>query len=194
MKTITFLMVALLACMAVKAQIQVRQIGKVHYSVIPSNADITLRNDSIAAEVNNYIVRNATKNFPDVLLYITDQNLQNNLSNFEQVLVYYQKYQGEFFNRYDNIYGYGDSHIGITLSLFKNHGSKAMAAIKYAIDNFQNLRQTEKRLSKKKKKGMLTDEDLEIFNWGKKQKSANHWEYPLFVQLAFASAGLPTCA
>ena len=96
MKKIILLVFVVLMCLFANAQIKVKQIGKVHYSIITSNEALKLRNDSIAMQVNDYIAKHASKSFPDVLLYINDQDPQSNLSNFEQVLVYYQKYEGEF--------------------------------------------------------------------------------------------------
>jgi len=163
MKKISLILIFILTCSSIIAQVQVKQIGKVHYTVIPSNEFVSHRNDSIAKAMNDYIQQNAAKNFPDVLLYILDSNPNSELTNFQEVLVYYQKYQGEFFNQYDNYYGYSKEHMGINLSLFKNHYQKGMDAIKYAVDNFRKLKKKEKRLSKKKKNDILTDEELKSF-------------------------------
>lgn len=160
MKKLSLILIFILNCLSIIAQVQVKQIGKVHYTVIPCNEFVSLRNDSLAKAMNDYIQQYAVKNFPDILLYVSDQNPESKLSNFEQVLVYYQKYQGEFFTQYNNYYGYNKEHICIDLSLFNNHYQKGMKAIKYAVDNFRNLKKKEKRLSKKKKDNILTDEDL----------------------------------
>lgn len=161
MKKIVLIVVVILVSLFANAQITVKQIGKVHYSIFAGNEALKLRNDSIAAQVNDYVTKHAPKKFPDVLLYLYDQEPQSNLSNFEQVLVYYQKYEGEFFHKYDNVFVYKKAHIGIDIALFENHGIKAISAIKYAIDNFKKLKKNEKRLSKKG--DALIDEDLETF-------------------------------
>lgn len=163
MKNLSLIVVFILICTSVTAQIQVKQVGKVHYTIIPSNEIVSRRNDSIAIAINNYVQQHAGKNFPDILIYILDANPDSELTNFQEVLVYYQKHQGEFFNQYNNYYGYDKEHIGISLSLFKNHYQKGMEAIKYAVSNFRKLKKKEKRLSKKKKQDMLTDEDLKSF-------------------------------
>ena len=163
MKKLLLIVVYILTCMSVIAQIQVKQVGKVHYTVIPSNKIVSQRNDSIAKALNDYIQQYAAKKFPDVLLYMLDSNPDSELTNFQEILVYYQKYQGEFFNQYNNYYGYNKEHIGIDLTLFNNHYQKGMEAIKYAVDNFRKLKKKEKRLSKKKKGNILTDEDLKSF-------------------------------
>lgn len=163
MKNLSLIVIFILTWTSVTAQIQVKQVGKVHYTVIPSNEIVSQRNDSIAKAINDYVQQHAVKNFPDILLYINDQNPESELSNFQEVLVYYQKYQGEFFKQYDNYYAYDKPHIGISLSLFKDHHQKGMEAIKYAVVNFKKLKKKEKHLSKKKKLDMLTDEDLKSF-------------------------------
>jgi mevalonate pyrophosphate decarboxylase len=163
MKTLFLGLIFILTCTAVIAQIQIKQIGKVHYVIIPSNKSVSQRNDSIAKTMNDYIQQHAVEDFPNVLLYINDQNSESKLSNFEQFLVYYQKYRGEFFNKYNNVYSYNKEHIGIDLSLFRNHYQKGMEAIKYAVSNLKKLKKEEKRLSKKNKRDMLTNADLKSF-------------------------------
>lgn len=163
MKNLSVILIFIFTCKSVIAQIQIKQIGKVYYTIIPSNESVSQRNDSIAKAINEYIEQSDVKNFPDILLYINDQNPESKLSNFEQVLVYYQKYQGEFFNKYDNVHGYQKEHIGINLSLYKNHYQKGMESVKYAVNNLKKLKKKEKRLSKKQKRDMLTDEDLKSF-------------------------------
>jgi len=161
MKKIQLTVAAILFCIVANAQVQLKQVGKIRYYVVPLNESVALRNDSIANAINDYITQYAPKKFPDVLLYITDQNSQSNISNFEEVLVYYQKHRGEFFEK--DILIYDKEHIGISLSLFKNHYQKGMEAIKYAVSNFKKLKKKEKRLSKKKRNDSLTDEDLKSF-------------------------------
>lgn len=163
MKNLSLVIVFILTCKLVTAQIQVKQVGKVHYTIIPSNEIVSRRNDSIAIAINNYVQQHAGKNFPDVLIYILDANPNSELTNFQEVLVYYQKHLGEFFNQYNNYYRYEKEHIGISLSLFKDHYKHGMEAIEYAVNNFKKLKKKEKRFSKKKKKDMLTDEDLKSF-------------------------------
>ncbi|WP_147323472.1 hypothetical protein [Chitinophaga silvatica] len=163
MKKLIFVLLFIFIHVFVTAQITVKHIGKVYYYTISSNKVISQRNDTIAMSVNSYIQRYAKKDFPDVLLYINDQDPKNKLSNFEQVLVYYQKYKGEFFNKFDDIYSYPNAHIGIELSLFRNHYQKGMEAIKYVVSNLKKLKKEEKRLSRKNKRGVLEEEDLKCF-------------------------------
>lgn len=164
MRKIILVLILTCICTSVNAQIQVKRIGKVHYTIIPSNEFVTKRNDSIANALNDYIQENSMGNFPEVLLYITDQSFVTNLTDFEQILVYYQKYLGEFFEKYDNRYLYEGEHIGISLSLSKNHYIKAMLAIEYAVKNLKKLKKEEERLAHKKRKDKLTDKNLERFN------------------------------
>jgi hypothetical protein len=161
MKNIYLTVTVILSFTLVNAQVQVRQTGKVHYFVVPFNEPLALRDDSIAHHINDYIAKKAPKNFPDILLYITNQNPKSSISNFEEVLVYYQKYRGEFFEK--DILIYDKEHIGISLALFKNHYQKGMEAVKYAVSNFKKLKKKEKRLSKKKNNDTLIDEDLKSF-------------------------------
>lgn len=79
MKKIILLVFVIVMCLFVNAQVKVKQIGKVHYSIINSNEAIKLRNDSIARQVNDYITKHTSKGFPGVLLYINDQDPQSNL-------------------------------------------------------------------------------------------------------------------
>lgn len=161
MKRIQLTVFVILLSLVTNAQVQVRQTGKVHYYVVPFNESLTLRDDSVAHAINDYIIKHAPNNFPDVLLYITDQNPQSTISNFQEVLVYYQKYQGEFFEK--GVLTYGKEHIGISLALFKNHYQHGIHAVRYAISNLKKLKKKEKRFSKKIKNETLSNEDLKSF-------------------------------
>ncbi|NLR67493.1 hypothetical protein HGH92_24525 [Chitinophaga varians] len=163
MEKLIFVLFLAMAFLDAPAQITIKQIGKVHYAIVPANKPVSLRNDTIAQSINNYIQQHAEKDFPDVLLYINDQDPESMLSNFEQVLVYYQKYAGEFFNKYDDVYRYNRAHIGIEISLFHDHYQKGMEAIEYAVNHLKRLKKKEKRLSRKSKDGVLTEVDLKCF-------------------------------
>lgn len=161
MKKIQLTVAAIVLCLITNAQVQSKQVGKVHYYVVPFNESLVLRNDSIANAINAYISQHAPRNFPDVLLYVLDSNPDNTITNFEEVLVYYQKHRGEFFEK--DILIYDKEHIGISLVLFKNHYTKGMKAIEYAVNNFKKLKKKEKRLSRKKKRDTLTDDDIKSY-------------------------------
>ncbi len=164
-KTVILLNFSLIAFLGIaqNGSIKISNIGSVYYTTIPGNIGVTIRNDSIATLINNYLSHNAPKRFPVVLLYISDQDRQNQLSNFEEIKVYYQKFKGEFFNDYDNKFSVDGEHIGIQLSVFDNHVSKAKNAIHFAVKNYRRLKRIEKKLFRKKEKNTLTDEDLEVF-------------------------------
>lgn len=153
----------MLISLGITAQIQIKKIGKVHYSVVVTNKLVAMRNDSIAKEINEYINKNASKNFPNVLLYIATSDSLYKQSNFEEVLVFYQKYLGEFFDKYSR-FNYETEHIGIHLFLFKNHHIMGIKAIEYAVKNFRKLKKKEKLLAKKEKMRKLTNADLESYN------------------------------
>lgn len=164
MKKLKVLLLFMLISIVTLAQIQDRKIGKVHYITVPHNKNVMMRDDSIAKSINEYINKNAPKDFPDVLLYIADSDSAHKQSNFEEVLVFYQKYGGELFNRYHySVFNYGIEHIGISLFLFRNHGIWGIEAIKYAVNNFDKLKEKEKLLSEKIRQRILKDADLDDF-------------------------------
>jgi hypothetical protein len=156
-----FILIELLYSISLFSQgnIEYRKIGKVNYYVPISNNSLVMRNDSIALEINEYIIRHASKLFPEILLYISDQSP----NNFEEVRVYYQKYSGEFFHKEDFFNNYKKEHIGLDLFLKRNHSEVAIKAIKSAVDNFRKLKKLEKKLSKKQLKAELSEEDLTVF-------------------------------
>ena len=144
-------------------QEKVKIIGNVHYTTVSLNQVISKRNDSIAFAINNYLKAKAPSSFPPVVLYISDQDSMNKLSNFEDVKVYYQRFKGQFFDEYASI-SINEPYLGIHLTLYKNHFIWGMKAIEFAIKHLDELKKKEKLLAKKNNKDKLTEKDLNSYS------------------------------
>lgn len=138
------------------------RMGKIYFFYPSSNKVLVDRNKIIASALNDYCKKNAPASFPDVLLYLYDQEA-NLPTNIDELLVGYEKYEGEFISASKVFVSHKRPAVAISVTTDKSHLEWSIAAMKYAVENMKDLKKRERSLAAKKKVNQLTDGDMEVF-------------------------------
>lgn len=136
-KIVILTLLLLFNCQLIAQGIKACKEGKVSFTISVGNDSIAQRDISVSKFINKYIEKRAKDGFPDISLFIYTQDKDNPLTNFQRIVICYERFDGEHLRKFGEYSKSGN--ICIYLALFDDHFTVAEKAIKHVVKKYNKF-------------------------------------------------------